>query len=88
MNIFVTVFILEEALIEELVGPFPEEADAISWIDSKIEEIRHQYPNYNFERGEDNEFTMFSDDNEDDPHGFVYQIMPASTPVEVVPDEG
>jgi hypothetical protein len=86
MDTFVTTFVLEEALIEELVGPFPDDVSALSWIDSKISEIRSQYPDYVFDRSEDNEFTMFSDADQDDPHGFVYQILPATTPVEVVQD--
>jgi len=86
MELFVTTFILEDGVNDDLTGPFPDEASALSWIDSQIDSVRNSYPEYSLERSDDNEFTMFSDEA-DDPRGFVYQIIPASTPVEVVNEE-
>jgi hypothetical protein len=88
MNIFVTVFVIEEGITDDLVGPFQSQADALSWIDAQISTEHPNYPGYNVDRSEDGEITMFSDELESDPHGFIYQILTATAPVEIVENEG
>ena len=81
---YVTTFILEDGVNDELTGPFVDAQAALAWIDDQIESMKHQYLNFTYDRSEDGEFTMFSDSDESDPHGYVYQVMTLSIPVEVV----
>lgn len=84
MNTFVTTFILEEGINDELTGPFVDREAALRWIDEEIVSLKEQYSNFQVERTADSEFTMFCDVDAEDPQGYVYQVIEASIPVEVV----
>ena len=83
--IFVTEFILESGIVEDLVGPFNTEDEAWDWIVGKIEELRSQYPSYAPDHNREELLYMFADPADtEEPHGFVYQVVPAVAPVEVI----
>lgn len=86
MNIFVSIFCIEEGVLDDLVGPFESPELAKAWVDSDIQAESGNYPSYKVDESADGELTMFGDEDETDPHGFVYQVITASAPVEVVAD--
>ena len=84
MTYFVTVFILESGIVDDLVGPFESEDLAWQWVTDEIAAQRHQYPSYGADESKEELLAMFSDFSDNDPHGFVYQVMEPSSPVEVI----
>jgi len=85
MNLVVTVFSFEDAVVTDVMGVFPDRVSAMSWINDQITEELMLNPGY--ERSDAEDLVMISPPGDDAQEGFVYQIKELSLPTVVV-DEG
>lgn len=86
MNYAITVFILEDGCVDEVVGPIASLEQAKAMVDGKIASLQSQYAGYIREDDPDGLLVLVTDQNspEDYPGGYVFQIHDMTPAPEVV----
>lgn len=84
-SIVVTVFSLEDGVVTDVVGAFPDKLNAMEWINDQIAGEQAVNPSYVRDDGED--IVMFALPG-DVAEGFVYQIRDLKLPQTTLIDGG
>jgi hypothetical protein len=79
---YVSVFSMDDGTVESLMGPFADDKEAMDWIDK--DSLMKTMADSNLSRESSEEVVMVCDMEDDEPNGYMYQILEPSTPVEVV----
>lgn len=82
---YVSIFSLDDGVVESLMGPFEDDKQAMDWIDH--DSLIRTTENAGFSRESSEEVVMVADMTTEEPNGYLYQILEPSTPVEVVEEE-
>jgi hypothetical protein len=72
MNYVVSVFIIEDGVIDGVYGLYDDAAAAMNWIDQQIAIEQTNNPTWVRESGED--MVMLHNNSDDNPEGVVYQV--------------
>ena len=77
---FVSLLIIEDGVVDSITGPFETAGEAMTWADLDAAIRQQEHPELGRESGED--LMMLADFNrEDEPFGFIYQVIQATTPI-------
>ena len=85
MNYFVSIIVLEDGVVDSLVGPFASSALAMDWAD-KDSLVRTAEAD-DFERESTDEMILVSHREDQEPGGYIYQVLEALPPDEIVEAE-